>query len=109
MLADDCPALGHVDNDAFRPRHARLAHAARDYGGMRCLTAATGQNAFGGKKTVDVFRSGLLTHEDDLFAAVTELFRQVGVEDALARGTSRRRRQAGCHRPGRAVRVEARV
>ena len=59
-----------VDVDVARARHAALAHAARDHGGVAGHTATGGQNAFRDFHAVNVFRRGFGAHQDHRGLAV---------------------------------------
>ncbi len=84
-----------IDADGAGTAHARLAHAARDDGGVRGHAAARREDALRGMHAVNVFRRGLDAHQDDLAALRLEVLRIVGREHDLARGGTRRGRQAG--------------
>jgi len=98
-----------VDRDSLGARHAGLAHAARDDGRVRGLAAAAGQNALGGKETMNVLGFGLLTHQDDLFTRAAQHFGLVGVKHAAAAGGAGRGGQTLRQGNLIVVRVQTRV
>ncbi len=76
---------------------------------MRCLAAATRENAFGCEEAVNVLGACFFAHQDYLLTQLAQLFREVCVEDTLARGCARRGRQPGSYRFRCAFRVETGV
>ena len=112
-LADGVPADKglahlHVDVDALGAGDTGFAHAPRDHRGVRRLAAAGCQDALGGKKTVDVFRLGLLAQQDDALSSAPLLFGAVGIEDRVSDCRAGRGRQAARHRCMRHGRVQPR-
>ena len=66
-ITDASHVFFYVDLDAFSTCNTGFTHAARDHGGMRGFTATAGQHALGSKKSVDIFRFGLFTYQDNFF------------------------------------------
>src|SRR5215469_8389970 len=65
LALDAHDAVLFVDVDVAGARHATLAHAARDHGGVAGHPAARSQNPFGHFHAVNVFRRGFCTDEND--------------------------------------------
>ena len=91
-------APGDIHRDALGTGDAGLAHAARHHGGVGGLAAAGGQDALGGKESVDVLGLGFLAHQDDLLPHVlAQLLGPIGVEHGDAGGGTGRGRQTLGH------------
>jgi hypothetical protein len=82
-----------VDRERLTPRDARLAHPARDDGGVRRHSSVGGQDPLRGDHPVDVVRGRLPADEDHVLGR-PPIGRGVGVEDDLSGGRSR-----GCVQP----------
>ena len=98
-----------IDADRTRARDAGLAHAARHHRRMRGHAAACGEDAFRGMHAVNVFRTGLDPHQNDLAALLLERFGILRGEHDLARRSARRRRQAGGDDLALRLRVDGRM
>ena len=101
VVADPRRARSLVDLQPLAARDARLAHAARDDGGVRRHAAVHGEDPLRGDHPVDVVGGRLPPDEDDR-AVVGALDRRVGVEHDPADLRRRERRSAPSpppHRP----------
>ena len=94
-VADRHGAAAVVDADGAAAGDAGLAHAACHDGCMRGHATARGEDAFGGVHAVNVFRRGFDAHQNDLMAVGLQPGGFLRREHDLARGGTRRRRQAG--------------
>ena len=97
-LADGCFVDGEllrgvVDPQIAGPGDARLAHAARYHGGVRCHAAAGREHRLRGDHAVEVFGRRLDAHQDHFFAVHRHGRRLVGVEYGLAAGGAWRGRE----------------
>ena len=84
VTADVSQPQRNIDSDAFRSCDAGLAHAARDDGRVRGLTAAAGQDAFGSEEAVNILRPGLLPNQYHLLTGCAQFFGQIRIEHAFA-------------------------
>ena len=74
----------HVDLERLAAGDARLAHPARDDGGVRRHAAVRGEHALRLDHAVDVVGRRLPADEDHRLAGLAALLRRVGVEDDRA-------------------------
>ena len=84
---------GKVDLHRLAADDAALAPATGDEGRVRGHAAAGGKDTGAGAHTLDVFRRGLLTDQDDMLATGVGVHRSLGGEDDRADGAARRGRQ----------------
>ena len=109
VRADRDRAGLEIERQAGAARDTRLAHAARDDGGVRGHATVRRQHAAGLDQAVDVVRRGLPAHEDHVLARLALLLGAVGGEDDLAaRGAGRSVEALGGDLVGRG-RVERRM
>ena len=110
-------ALRHVtvpDRDLGAAGHAALVHAARNDGSVRRHAAACGEDAFGTRHALDIFRRRLEAHENNFLSCLLRRERSLGGEDDRADGGARRRGEAArengrlllCHRVKHCVKNE---
>ena len=68
----------------------RARDPSRHDRGMRSLAAPAGQDSLGSEEPVNIFGSRLFAHQDEPFANIAELLRQIGIEHALTRSRAGR-------------------
>ena len=70
--------------DALRSCDAGLTHSTGHHGRMGGLAAAAGEYSLRREESVDVFRLGLLTDQEDLFPLLSHCLGGVRVEYAFS-------------------------
>ena len=105
-IADAQRAPFPCDRDLRSARYARTTHSACNHSRMAGHPAACRQNPGCRVHSVNIFRRGFNTNQNDLLAAICPKFGRIRIENDLAACGTRRCRKAGCQNITRSIGIK---